>query len=43
MGMMDDENEGYDEGGDKVEWLILRCRDVGLADMPDIWLGFCAI
>ena len=49
--MMDDGNEGYDEGGDeggdegsdKVEWLILRCRDVGLADMPDIWWGFCAI
>ena len=29
IGMMDDGNEGYDEGsdegGDKVEWLILRC------------------
>ena len=29
--MLDDGNESYDEGsdegGDKVEWLILRCRD----------------
>ena len=49
--MMDDGNEGNDEGSDeggdegadKVKWLILRCRDVGLADMPDIWWGFCAI
>ena len=36
-------DEGDDEGCDKVEWLILRCRDVGIADMPDIWWGFYAI
>ena len=42
--MMDDGNEGYgeggDKGGDKVESLILRCRDMEIVDMPDICWGF---
>ena len=34
---MDDGNEGYDEGGDEGDdegGDKVRCRDVGIADMP---------